>query len=191
MSEQNKRSRGKINAFDVFVIFLVLCLIGTFVYRLYNEIIIDSRHQGEKYVLYFECDGVYNSLSKYVDKKDLVYIASTGELLGNIRKDDNTKSPALSEVTSETAADTSAEKAEMPTDTTLDQTVENETEFVYDTVKYTGKITLSKDVYKVSDGNYFVLGETNLTVGGILKVYTNNAEFDILITDIAPISEDN
>jgi len=181
MSEQNKRSRGKINAFDVFVIILVLCLVGTFSYKFYKKVNIDSHEQGKEYILSFECDGVYNSISKYIDAGTSVYLSSTGELLGNVWREEKSTAPALSEVTL-TSPDFENKTNEV-------ESAEEETKFEYSTAKYTGRISLNKNVYKSADGDFFVLGETNLTVGGTLKIYTNTAELEIVITDIAPISD--
>ena len=61
---KKKRDRKKLNPFDVVVVLLILCLVGTLGYRVYEGVANPSFQKDSKYVVTFECDEEYNSVIK-------------------------------------------------------------------------------------------------------------------------------
>lgn len=176
MSENQKKSGRGITAFDILVILLVLCLAATVVYRVYTETTNDKAGITSKYMIEFECED-YDSLAKYLEAGESVYLSSNGRLLGELYKGWN-ETQAISveyldtEATEQTTSETGAEQ------------LEDETGISYRIAKMTGKLKLNTDVTASKEGNYYSLGEINFSKGSVINVYTEDAEFTITITNI-------
>lgn len=176
MSEKQKKSGRGITAFDILVILLVLCLAATVVYRVYTETTNDKAGITSKYMIEFECED-YDSLAKYLEAGESVYLSSNGRLLGELYKGWN-ETQAISveyldtEATEQTTSETGAEQ------------LEDETGISYRIAKMTGKLKLNTDVTASKEGNYYSLGEINFSKGSVINVYTEDAEFTITITNI-------
>ena len=164
-----KKTKVKINAFDVFVILLVLCLIATAVYKLYGSASINNGGENADVTVKFKCDGEYDVILDYLSEGDAVYLES-GKILGYISKDSAKKD--LFEVSYK--AD---ENGETPS---VDDTAGN----TYKMIAFAGEIKLNGSASKSGRGAYYVIGEDNVTVGGKLTVHTKNCEFTITVTDI-------
>lgn len=177
MSEKQKRSGGRITAFDILVILLVLCLAATVVYRVYTETTNDKAGITSKYMIEFECED-YDSLAKYLEAGESVYLSSNGRLLGELYKGWN-ETQAISveypdaETTEQTTSAADAEQSE------------EETAVSYRIAKMTGKLKLNTEVTASKEGNYYSLGDINFSKGSVINVYTDDAEFTITITNIA------
>ncbi len=161
-----KKQRKKINPLDVVIILLVLCLVATFAYRLYDGVTTPNLKDDSEFVVYFDCND-YKSLTSYIDDEDGVYLASTGELFGYVCP------------VNESGAIVNIKSNESGT-TTLPVTD-------YEKVDFSGALKLSAEARAVSSGNYYSLGEMNFTKGSTVEVYTEKAVFTITVTDIVPI----
>lgn len=174
MKNANKEKR-KINAFDVLVIFLVICLLATFAYRIYDELSKESARGSSGYVISFECKSEYDSLIKHLSAGESVYFAATGELLGYIHAD-----PANSQVL-----------YVIPEETTVGETDSEQKESdgrdSYSKVKLGGKIMMSGDSTKAHNANMFTIGSINVTEGSEINVFTANAEFTVTVISITSI----
>ena len=162
-----KKIKAKINAFDVFVILLVLCLIATAVYKLYGSASI-SGGENTDVAVKFKCDGEYDAILDYLAEGDAVYLES-GEILGHISKSSDKK--ALFDITYKADEDGMTKE-------------ETEAGNMYKMIAFVGEIKLSNGATKSGRGSYYVIGEDNVTVGGKLTVHTKNCEFTITVTDI-------
>ena len=80
---KNKKDR-KITALDVVIVLLIVGLLATFAYRIYDGVADPDFVEDSKYSVEFVCEGEYNSIAKYLENGEAVYLASTGELLGNL-----------------------------------------------------------------------------------------------------------
>lgn len=204
MSISGKRNQAKINALDIFVIFLVLCLVFTLAYKIYKGAAVSKESKNSSYIMTFDCDISIDSIERYVKDGDAVYMSSSGEFLGYIIKQNDGRY-ALYEKNSRPGEMESEETDTLPETiynnelTGEDNTYGasniqdnygpgvdnmNENESIYTIVKLSGSISLNGNIKKSANGNYYVLGSDNLTVGGRLTVYTDNAEFVITITEI-------
>lgn len=164
-----KKTKAKINGFDVFVILLVLCLIATVVYKLYISASINGNTESSDVTLKFKCDGEYDSIIDYLSDGDAVYLES-GEILGHISKNADTKE--LFDI---------SYKADEDGDTSFDTT---EVGNMYKMIVFSGEMKLNGHATKSGRGSYYVIGDNNITVGGRLIVHTKNCEFTISVTDI-------
>lgn len=176
MSEKQKKSGRGITAFDILVILLVLCLAATVVYRVYTETTNDKAGITSKYMIEFECED-YDSLAKYLEAGESVYLSSNGRLLGELYKGWNeTQAIAVeypdTEATEQTTSETGAEQSE------------DETDISYRIAIMTGKLKLNTEVTASKEGNYYSLGDINFSKGSVITVYTEDAEFTITVTNI-------
>ncbi len=175
---KKKRERKKLNPFDVVVVLLILCLVGTLGYRVYQGVADPSFQKDSKYVVTFECDEEYNSVVKYLENNEAVYFSANGDLFGNLYAE-----KAGSDIVSIiTEADTDAAET---TDT--ESTDDGDTSYLYEKVKFTGKLKLNADAVFVSSGNYYTVGEINFNRGSVIEVYTEDAVFTLRVTGIAVI----
>ena len=78
-----KKTRKKVNPFDVIIVMLILCLIGSLAYRVYDGVSVEKADENSKYVIEFICDDAYNSTVNYLGNKTQIYLPG-GELLGDI-----------------------------------------------------------------------------------------------------------
>lgn len=200
MNISGKKNQAKINALDIFVIFLVLCLIFTLAYRIYKGAAQSRENDKASFVLSFDCEESIDSIMRYVKDGDSVYISSSGELLGYIVKR-NDGQYALYERDTH-AEETQTEQTTASPEYTYESGSGNinnaledgygpfpdqmkEDESIYRMVKLSGSIDLNGNIRKSVNGNYYVLGGENITVGGRLTVHTDNTEFVITITEIS------
>ena len=166
---EKRRERRRINAFDVVIVLLILCLIATFAYRVYDGIADPTMKKDPKYVLTFECDEEYISLTKYLENGEAVYFESNGELLGHLYSD---------------AADASV----LSVVNGAEETESGEsTEYVYERVKLSGMLKLNADAAPVADGIYYTVGETNIAKGSTVNVYTSDTVFTLKVVSITEI----
>lgn len=172
--ENNKKNRVKINAFDIFLVLLVLCLIGTLVFRIYNGISEDKNSYNNEYILMFACDGEYDSIIKYVKEGDAVYLRS-GELLGYISVPEGSKSGTPLEIITGDNMDDVTKSADEAT---------KKLEFV----KFTGAIKMNGNAKKAAKGNYYIIGDENIIEGAVFTVHTRVAEFTVSVVSIEAIN---
>lgn len=170
MKEKTKNKRYSFNAFDVFVLLIIAVLIGTVVYKAYGEISRDSKKDNGVYILEFECSEEYISLSDYVDEDDEVYVKDTGILLGYMRR--NIGSTALYVI--------GGDEAETESETAADNGIQ-----VYDKARLGGALKLNGNAEKSATGEFFMIDGLNITVGATIDVYTDDAEFTIIVKKIS------
>lgn len=168
--ENNKKNRVKINAFDIFLVLLVICLIGTLVFRIYNGISEDKNSYNNEYVLTFACDGEYDSIIKYVNEGDAVYLRS-GELLGYIGIPEGSEAPL--NILSDESQEKSSVSANVQT---------------FELVSFTGAIKMNGNAKKAAKGNYYVIGDENIIEGAVFTVHTTETEFTISVVSIDTIN---
>ena len=176
MAKANKKDRKKINAFDIAIILLLICLIGTFGYRIYEGVAGDSSKKVSEYVIEFECKD-YNSLVQYLGAGSEVYLVANGELLGYLYAEEGDARGAAYTLP-ETESDVTEEV----------ETVEENLP-IYKEVGIGGKIRLGSDAVKVKNGNYYSIGGINLTDGSVVEVYNENAVFTITVKNIDTANE--
>ena len=80
--ESAKKSKRGINALDVVIILLIICLVGALGYRIYKGVSNPDLEKASKYIVEYECDEIFNSVADYVEAGDAIYFAQNGELLG-------------------------------------------------------------------------------------------------------------
>ena len=173
--EKTKKSRRRINALDVVIILLVICLIGTVGYRIYKGVSDPDINKESKYIVEYECDGVYNSVADYIKVGDAVYFASSGELLGStyLAKGDSSVFEIITDAVGEEETETETGEAEEP--------------IAYEKVKAVGKLKLNADTTYNKTGNIYEIGDISFTEGTVIEVYTQNAVFTLKITSIYAI----
>lgn len=172
---KEKREHRRINAFDVMIILLALCLLGALGYRIYQGVSTPDVVKNSRYIVEFECDGIYNSLAEYVDNDDVVYFAKSGEVLGHIYMTREDSHPL--EIITEGVEPTPDEETETETE---------EEGVSYEKVNARGKLKLNADAIETEE-NYFTVGELGFTTGSVIEVYTSKATFIIRITGIQSI----
>ena len=174
---KEKKINGKrINAFDVMIILLVVCLVAALGYRIYTGVSDPDVGKTSDFVVEFECNDVYNSLAEYIDEGEQVYIAKNGLLLGSIYVDKKGGAP-IEFVTEE-------EEVEV-TETDTGETVEQEK--LYEKVDVKGKLRLNPDAIMSELGNHFTIEGFGFAVGSEIEVYTADAVFTLKVTSIYPI----
>ncbi len=178
--ENSKKNRVKINAFDVFLILLVLCLIATAAFRIYNGVSEDKNSYNSEYILNFTCEGEYNSIIKYVKDGDAVYLQD-GELLGYITFAEGNEGDTPLEI----IIDEENPDDEANSEVANDNANTNELSFV----RFSGAMTLNGNAKKSQKGNYYIIGEDNITEGAKFTVHTINAEFTITVVSIEKVDK--
>ena len=165
--ENNKKNRTKINAFDIFLILLVLCLIATLVFRIFNGISSDKNSYDNEYILSFTCEGEYDSILDYVKSGDAVYLPS-GELLGYITFSDENKTGFPLEIIND------------------NEYSNNSADFNF--VKFSGVLKMNGNAQKIDKGNYYLIGDDKITEGATITVHTMSVEFTVSVTNIEKIN---
>lgn len=177
MSETKKKRKYSFNAFDVFVILLILVLIGTVVYKISKKSSIDANKDNPVYTVIFDCTDEYDSLQKYLKDGDEVYIKSSGELFGYIYKSaDSVVKDALYSSETETSGEADSTIVENGTEEAI-----SESAVYYKKTDFEGKIKLNGNAEKSNEGEYYTVEGINITVGSVIDVYTDDAEFTIII----------
>ena len=161
MNEKTKKKRVRFNVIDVLIIFLVVALIATVVYRVYTGINDGTASSQGKYVITFESDSEYDSIVDYLKKGKAVYFADSGKLLGQMYAPDS-RTPAASVI------------SEADEKSGLD----------YSLVTIRGYILMSGETVKASGAGYYSIGGTNVSVGSTVNVYTDEAEFTLVVKGI-------
>lgn len=173
-----KKRDKKITALDVVIVLLIIGLLATFAYRVYDGIADPSFKKSSKYALSFVCDEEYNSIAKYLEDGEAVYIASTGELLGNL----------YARKAGEPVITVSGGSVDVETDVeTGDESSTEVAETLYEKVTLSGNLKLNPDADMVSAGNYYTVGGINIVSGSVIEVYTEDAVFTLTVASIAPI----
>lgn len=186
------KTKKRINPFDVVIVLLILCLLGALGYRVYDGVTVRNSNKESKYVMEFECERVYSSLSGYLNGNTAVYLAD-GELLGYIYTGKNgvdavhviekvTDTEGSAEETDE-AFETDQEKDETSS-SEVSESQEEDTSFVYELVKLGGKIKLNGSTVKINNGGYYSVGEINFAAGSVIEVHTDKAVFTLRVVSI-------
>ena len=182
MSKDVKKRRDKkITALDVVIVLLIVGLLATFAYRVYDGISDPVFYDESEYTVEFVCDGEYNSIAKYLEDGEAVYLASSGELLGNLyvkRAGDPVITVIGGTPDVETDSTTEVEGSEQTEETA---------EELYEKVTLLGNLKLNADAEAVSAGDYYTIGSVNIAVGSVVEVYTEDAVFTLKIASITPI----
>lgn len=184
MARESKKAKKRVNPFDVIIVLLVLCLLATFGFRIYNGVATKNDSNVSDYILTFECNGKVNSLGEYLDAGTPVYLSANKEILGYIYEGkDAVKVTVLTEAETEAATEfvTSAD-VESEIDTTE---AETEKPLEYKKADIEGKIRLSANVNVYSGGVYYSIGDINFAPGSVLKIYTEEATFTVTVKSIA------
>lgn len=175
-----KKNNFKANAFDVFVFLLVLCLIATVAYRIYTSIAEDRNAKSSLLSLTFTCENEYDSITKYLNEGDAVYLPS-GELLGYIAKG------AYGDDLFETVTDATTTDAKNSEETTEKVTYALTSPQKYGIITFNGEIRLNGNAVKSSKGSYYKIGDDTITVGGTLLLHTENTQFTVKVNSINEI----
>ena len=179
--EMKKKREKKITPFDVVIVLLVICLFGAFAYRVYDNVAAPRFEKNSQYIVSFSCNDDYNCVAKYLEDGEAVYLSSNGELLGYLYASNAGENPVtvISEATTEAPATETEVEGE-------DQHTETE-EVFYNPMIFIGNLKLNAEAVAVSNGNYYIVGDVNIARGSAVDVYTEDAVFTIVISDIAPI----
>ncbi len=167
-----KRSKEKrtLNAFDVIVILLLVCLVATFAYRLYVGIDADSPDNYQaKYILTFESTEEYDSILSYLKQGDAVYL-DDNTLLGFLYADEENGISAV-----------------YPLDGLA--LIGADQSGVYQKLVLGGQISLTEDAVRVRNGNYYSIEGRNIAVGSVINVHTEMAEFTVRVQNITIIDQ--
>ena len=165
-----RKVKRKLNVIDVIIILLVLALIGTTAYKVYFEI--TNGHSGKQgnYIVTFECDSEYRNLVKYLKSGDAVYFSTNGNLMGYLYDVAGDDVGAVYEINTE------------------EEGTETETKHKnndpYSKVRLGGKLKLDSSAVKAKNGEYYTVGERNISVGSSFEVYTAKAVFTLTIKSI-------
>ena len=184
-----ERVKKKVNPFDVIIVLLLICLLGTLAYRVYDGVSVENADQESRYVVRFECDEAYNSLMGYLGADTAVYF-DDGELLGYIYdgKDDIDRVQVIERLTEELPEELPEEQDTSSVENDADSVEEDsesaETAFIYEKVKLGGSVRLNHSTVKVENGGYYVVGDNSFAVGSLIKVHTEKAVFTLRVVSI-------
>lgn len=187
MNRINKKIKLKLNAFDIFVFLLVLCLIASVGYKIYASLTEEKNSKNASIYLHYECDGEYNSVMRYLNDGDALYLES-GELLGYITQVGNDGMFTL--VTSDTVTEETI--TEVPSEAVNGDMQAENTEIIkegytYESVKFKGVLKLNGNAIKSNKGSYYKIGDRLISVGGVLLVHTEKTEFSITVSELSEI----
>ena len=176
MSENKGKERKKINPFDIVVILLVVCLLMSVGYRIYAGFADDVGGNVSGYVLEFESESC-RSILAYLNSGTAVYLSADGNLLGYFYAEEADKNGHVYLLTDQSGED-------------LQSADDGENAFSeYATVRFGGKIRLSSNAVRVKNGDYFTLGDINLTKGSVIEVYTEKAVFTMTVKSFDTVHE--
>ena len=162
MAKNENKIKKRVNPFDVVIVLLVLCLVATFVYRIYTGVANKGGDSNlSNYVLTFRCEGTVDSVNDYFDEGEAVYLSVNGELLGYV-----SSKMTVEEVTSE------GEEADTST-------------FPYKTVNITCEIRLSRDVNVHNNGVYYSAGSVNFAPGSTIQIYTEEVALNVVVESVS------
>ena len=191
---EKKSNVKRFNVFDIVIILLVIALIATFIYRIYVGVDKISGNSESKYVMTFECDSEYANILKYLKEGDAVYFDFDGVLLGYLYAGEEDEQGAVFEIIDDIPTlangdegNTAGEQADVDgssVDNTIDYSVQKNK---YQIIKIGGQIRLNSETVKVKNGGYYVIGDINVTEGSVINVYTEVAEFTIIVKTISLI----
>lgn len=181
IKKEVSKTRKKINPFDVIIVLLLLCLLGTLAYRVYDGVTVKNSKKDSKYVMTFECEGVYSSLvdSRYLLNNTAVYL-SDGDLLGYIYTGKNGEAQVsiIERMTEEASETEDLESVDNATEK------ETDTSYVYEKVKIRGKIRLNSRTVKVNNGGYYSVDDMDFAVGSVFEVHTEMAVFTLKVVSV-------
>lgn len=189
-----ERVKKKVNPFDVIIVLLLLCLLGTLAYRVYDGVSVENADQESRYVVRFECDEAYNSLMGYLGADTAVYF-NDGELLGYIYdgKDGIDRVQVIERLTEAESESAEIELPDEQESASADTDVApadkegesaSESEIIYEMVKLSGSVRLNHSTIKVENGGYYVVGDNSFAVGSLIKVHTEKAVFTLRVVSI-------
>ncbi len=178
MANGEKKKRIRINPFDVVIVLLILCLLATFGYRIYNGVEEKSDSKTSNYVLTFACDQSVSSLADYLKKGTPVYLSANNEVLGYIY--DGKNSVTVNVITEETSSDNIEN-----TDDVQDMGEKSP----YERAEIHGKIHLSEDVQVYKNGVYYTIKNVNFSVGSKLTVFTEEASFTLTVQSVSRVDK--
>ena len=177
MNKSNEKK--KINVVDVVIILLVLALLGTIGYRIYSGLSNKNASSDGKYVITFKCvNEEYDSILNYLSGGKEVYLSNSGVLLGTMydgNKNDNIG--AAYQISLDGTAIINEEQSDAAANA----------DKKYELILFKGTIKLSGEAVKVKGSDYYAVEGTNITVGGTLDVYTDEASFTIRVESVDPI----
>lgn len=182
-TREPKRAKARINPFDVIIIILILCLLGTLGFRIYDGVSTENVNRESKYFITFTCDDVYSSLADYLTEDAAVYFED-GTLLGYIYygKDD---AYAVELITLGSSSDET--EAEEGAGAETEGSEATESTPAYQKVSLSCAIRLNHETDVVDGGACYSIGYRNISVGSTVKVYTDKAVFTLLVRSIETI----
>lgn len=179
MAQEVKKTKKRINPFDVVIVLLILCLLATFGYRIYKGVEDKSDSKTSNYVLTFHCTENVDSLAEYLEKGTAVYLYANDEILGYMY--DGKDHVTVSVITEgETQAD-----SEIESDGKSGEIARSP----YHRAEIHGKIHLSEDVQVYNNGVYYSVGDVNFAPGSKLAVFTEETIFTIVVDSITQIDK--
>ena len=168
-----KKARGRVNPFDFIIILLLVGLLGTLGYRVYDGVVDRESKKSSGYIMHFECDGVYNSLKDSLLEDKTVYLAN-GETLGKMSVVGNFYYAPENSETEESSGVDDIETIES-----------NDDGNAYGIGILTGCILELDNELKVNKDGYYSIGDINFTVGSMIEVHTEKAVFVLKVTGIS------
>jgi hypothetical protein len=180
MTNPNNKIKKRINVIDVIIILLVLALIGTVIFRIYQSIGDGSSKKGSNYIVSFECSAEYDTLTDYLKNGEKVYLSTNKSLIGYIYDDPDDEHGAVYEIPYDVEEETEEGETGVPSKAES----ENHNNEAYRVVRLAGKLKLSSEAVKAKSGDYYTVKGRNITVGSVLEVYTDEAVFTIVVKSI-------
>ena len=163
----NTSKKRRINVIDVLIILLVLALLATVGYRIYDMITDNSDDKRSEFVIVFESGEEYRAMMDALADGDRVYFDSDGALLGFIYDNAEDGVDVIYEVGDNNSAEGTAD--------------------IYEKIRFGGMIELSAEANEAENGGYVVIGNRNISVGSKIEVYTEKTTFTITVKGIDKI----
>ena len=160
----NASRKRRINVIDVLIIMLVLALLATVGYRIYDQVTDNSGDKKSDLVVLFESGEEYRAILGALNEGDKVYLCSDGTLLGFLYDNAEDDLAAIYELDSGNGAEGIAD--------------------AYERIRFGGMIELSAQANEAENGGYVVIGNRNISVGSEIEVYTEKATFTITVKSI-------
>ena len=205
---KNHKIKNKLNAFDIAVILLLIALVATVLYQMFVTVSETNSQSRAKYIMEFECEEEYDSLLRYVKEGDAVYFAN-GSLLGFMYANEDYENGAIYTIvddipsfadapeTEDSDVEGSEEESSEIENSDGQQTLNNsinidvqeQPDVFYNLIKLGGQIKLNVNTVRYKSGDYYTIGDTNITEGSVINVYTDKTEFTLKIVNITIVEE--
>lgn len=152
-----KKERKRLNVIDIVIILLLVALVGTAGYRIYNEVTKGEAAGQGNILLMFEAEVDDGGIVDYLKDGNAVYFTTDKTQLGTLydRSSDDGHGPVYAISVDESGK------------TTL-----------------IGSLRLVADARKATGGDYYVINGRNINVGAKLDVYTDTAVLKITVKSI-------